>query len=442
MSVATISLELRRAAHVLGHDDDAYRGLIERIGPASVVLIGEASHGTHEFYRERARLTRSLIRHAGFQSVAVEGDWPDCWRVDRWVRGHAGEETANEALGGFARFPTWMWRNADVLDFVGWLRDWNEHHAQLPVGFYGLDLYAMHRAMRLVIDHLDRVNPAAAARARARYACLDRFESQPQAYGYAVEVGAHESCEEYVIQQLLEMLSRSLVHRGVTPPDPDETFHAQQCARLVMGAEAYYRAIYRGPAASWNLRDQHMYSTLEALVAHLRERGGTGKVVVWAHNSHLGDARATDMRRRGELNLGELVRRKWQRDAFLIGQTTYRGTVTAAHDWDGPACRMTVRPGLPDSHEDLLHRVGLPRFWLDLDPRGKAAAALSVDRLERFIGVIYRPETERLSHYYHANLSGQFDAVLHFDETRAVEPLERTGTWEAGELSETFPSGL
>lgn len=443
MSTASLALEVRRIARPLGHDDDSYDELLACIGDARVVLIGEASHGTHEFYRERARLTRSLIRKAGFDAVAAEADWPDAWRLNRWVRGGAHDATAGDALACFERFPTWMWRNAEVLDFAGWLRDWNEHHPLGAAGFYGLDLYAMHRSMRFVLDYLDRADPAAAARARARYACLDRFESEPQAYGYAVETGFHESCEDYVVEQLIEMLERA----GDREADRagaarDETFHALQSARLVVDAEAYYRAMFRGPAVSWNLRDRHMFTTLEALIAHLREAGGSGRVVVWAHNSHLGDARATDMHRRGELNLGELVRQRFGEDAFLIGQTTHHGTVTAATNWDAPAARMMVRPALAESWEELLHRVGLPRFWLDLHAKGPIVAQLVPPRLERFIGVIYRPQTERMSHYYHASLANQFDALLHFDETRAVEPLERTGHWEAGELADTYPSGL
>jgi len=379
----------------------------------------------------------------GFHAVAVEADWPDAYRVNCYLRGAGNDQDAEEALRGFERFPTWMWRNADLLDFVGWLRD---HNDGLPgsakVGFYGLDLYSLHTSIGAVLTYLEKIDPEAAGRARARYACFNQFGEDTQTYGYVTSLGLSKSCEDEVVHQLLELRRRATDYaRRDGRVAADEFFYAEQNARLVKNAEQYYRSMFHGRVSSWNLRDRHMAETLEALVTHLGNGQGTPKVVVWAHNSHLGDARATDMGRQGELNIGQLVRETHPHDAVLVGFTTHHGTVTAASDWGAAAERKRVRPGRPDSYEALFHEVGVPNFLLPL--RGaRAAAELREPRLERAIGVIYRPETERVSHYFQARLADQFDAVLHFDETRAVEPLERTPRWETGEVPETFPSGI
>jgi erythromycin esterase-like protein len=443
---AMLSDKVRQAAHELTGVAQDYDPLLELIGDARFVLLGEASHGTHEFYRERAQITKRLIAEKGFTALAVEADWPDAYRVNRYVRGVGSDQESVEALAGFKRFPAWMWRNADVLDFVGWLR---AHNDRLPpsvpkTGFYGIDLYSLHASIEAVISYLDKVDPDAARRARARYGCFEHFQQDPQAYGYATSLGFTESCEDEVVSQLVE-LQRHLdeyARRDGRVPE-DEHFYAEQNARLAKNAEHYYRSMFRGRVSSWNLRDRHMAETLDALVAHLdrHRQGGYAKVVVWAHNSHLGDARATEMGDAGELNVGQLVRERYGRDAVLIGFSTYSGTVTAASDWGEPAERKRVRPALAGSYEALFHDTGLPRFLLLLRD-SSVAADLGEARLERAIGVIYRPETERWSHYFHARLPDQFDAVLHFDETRAVEPLERTAGWERGEAPETFPAGL
>ena len=419
-----------------------YDRLVERIGDARLVLIGEASHGTREFYAERARITRRLIVEKGFNAVAAEADWPDAWRVDRYVRGRGRDRSAGEALAGFRRFPSWMWRNDVVLEFVTWLRAHNESlepgHAR--TGFYGLDLYSMFTSMEAVLRYLDKVDPAAARRARDRYACFDHFHEDSQAYGYATSYGMGKACEDAVVAQLVELTRRAgeyAMRDGAAAAD--ELFSAEQNARLVKNAEEYYRSMFRGRVSSWNLRDRHMGETLDALLAHLDARGAGAKVVVWAHNSHLGDARATEMGEAGELNLGQLTRERYGRDAVLVGFSTYTGTVTAADDWDAPAKTKRVRPGLPGSYEALFHDVGIPRFLLILDSR--IPDDLLLRRLQRAIGVIYRPETERLSHYFHAHLPAQFDAVIHIDETRALRPLERESAG-AEEAPETFPTGM
>ncbi len=436
---------LRAAAHELTGDRRDYDPLLELIGEARIVLIGEASHGTHDFYRERARITERLIAERGFVAVAVEGDWPDAYRVNRYIRGGGGDRDAEEALRGFARFPTWMWRNADVLDFVGWLRTHNEgrHHTGQKVGFYGLDLYSLGASMEAVIAYLDEQDPDAAARARARYECLQPYSGESSAYGQAVLLGVSEPCRRGVIEQLVELRRRAgeyLLRDGLAAED--EYFFAEQNAAIVTNAEEYYRTMFGDRAGSWNQRDRHMADTLDQLIAHLDRHGGTTKVVVWAHNSHVGDARATEMARRGELNIGQLMRERHGRDAVSVGFTTYEGSVTAASDWGAEPERKRVRPALADSYEALLHTVGMPAFLLCPLESGDSGRSLSEPRLERAIGVIYRPETERQSHWFAANAARQYDALVHLDVTRAVEPLERTPRWELGEPPETYPTAL
>jgi erythromycin esterase-like protein len=435
------------AAHVLHGSPGDFDPLLALVGDARAVLLGEASHGTHDFYRVRAELTKRLIREKGFRAVAVEADWPDGYRINRYVRGRSQDADAEEALAGFVRFPQWMWRNADVLDFVGWLR---EHNAGIAdetarIGFYGLDLYSLHASMAAVLDYLRIVDPEAAARAARRYACFDHFGPDPQAYGYAATLGLAPSCEREVIGQLVELRAAAAEYaRRDGRLAPDDLFFAERNAQVVATAEQYYRTMFQSHTASWNLRDRHMADTLAALERFLESRGTSAKVVVWAHNSHLGDARATEMGARGELNLGQLSRERLGPEAVLVGFTTYAGTVTAASDWDAHAERKTVRPGLPGSYEALFHDTGVSSFFLDLRGPSEMVRALTDPRLERAIGVIYRPETERLSHYFRARLPLQFDAAFHYDHTRAVEPLERTPIWERGEaeLPETFPSAL
>jgi erythromycin esterase-like protein len=434
---------LRDAIHPLRGERSDFDPLFERIGDAGLVLIGEASHGTHEFYRIRAEITKRLITEHGFGAVAVEADWPDAYRVNRYVRGLDGDSDASEALPGFVRFPQWMWRNADVLDFVGWLRAHNDGQAESArAGFYGLDLYSLHASIAAVLQYLDTADPAASRRARERYACFDRFEGDPQSYGYAASLGLAPSCEADVVAQLVDLRrTAASLPRSDHQVIPDDLFYAAQNALVVANAERYYRAMFGGRALSWNLRDGHMADTLDALVTHLSGGPGRAKVVVWAHNSHLGDARTTEQGRSGELNLGQLVRERHGEDSVAVGFSTYGGTVTAASDWDEPAERMIVRPALPHSYELLFHQVGVPNFLVVTREPG-AAAVLTPLRLQRAIGVIYRPGTERQSHYYHAQLARQFDAMLHYDVTRAVEPLDRSAPWSMADVPESYPTAL
>jgi erythromycin esterase-like protein len=426
-----------------GADRD-YDALLDLCRDARYVLLGEASHGTHEFYRDRAEITRRLIREAGFTAVAVEADWPDAYRANCYVQGMSRAKNADAALAGFQRFPTWMWRNTEIRDFLDRLRRHNDSLAESAqkVGFYGLDLYSLHASIEAVLGYLDRVDPEAARRARARYGCFEDFGEDTQAYGYAASFGMAPSCEEQVVAQLRDLRRRAEEYAHLDGRiAADDFFFAEQNARLVANAEEYYRTMFRGRESSWNLRDRHMFGTLLALTAHL-EAQGAGRVVVWAHNSHLGDARATEMGRRGELNLGQLVREHEGRKAVLVGITTDHGWVTAASDWGAPAERKRVRPGLAGSFEALFRDVEVPRFLLLLRENERATDLLLQPRIQRAIGVIYRPQTERLSHYFEALLPHQFDAVIHFNETRALEPLERSAGWDEGEAPETYPTGI
>ncbi|WEF35010.1 erythromycin esterase family protein [Pseudoduganella chitinolytica] len=441
---------LRQDARPLDHAD-GFDAVLETIGDASIVLLGEATHGTREFYRMRAEISKRLIVEKGFDAIAVEADWPDALRVSRYVQ-HGGDDmTAEGALAGFKRFPQWMWRNQEIVELVNWLRVHNGHVASSArrVGFYGLDLYSLAQSMQAVVEYLQQADPEAAERARQRYACIDHMAEDPQRYGYATTFGMKEDCEREVVRQLMELTRQANAHlAGGSGQVPDELFYAQQNARVARNAETYYRSMFQSRDESWNVRDSHMAETLEALREHIAQRTGKpAKVVVWAHNSHLGDARATEMGEGGQLNLGQLVRERYRpEDTFLLGFTTHTGTVTAATDWDGPAELKRVVASRPDSVERLLHDVatagGMAQFLLPLKGRDSALARLPVRRLERAIGVIYRPDTERYSHYFGADAAKQFDALIHVDRSTALQPLERSALWQMDEVPETYPSGL
>jgi protein-L-isoaspartate(D-aspartate) O-methyltransferase len=416
-------------------EDPDFGAIADRFADARVVLLGEASHGTSEFYRARAAVTRRLVERHGFTIVAAEADWPDAASLDRFVR-RRPDPVTNEGEP-FQRFPTWMWRNTDVAAFTGWMRAYNDGVApDRQVGFYGLDLYNLSASMRAVIDYLDKVDPEAARTARERYGCLQPWGASPQSYGRMANRKGLAPCENAVVAMLQDINARKMTYAA---HDGDEFLDAAANARLVKDAESYYRTMYYGAAESWNVRDRHMYETLCQI---LEAKGAHSKAVVWAHNSHIGDARATDMGwRREELNIGQLCRERFGREAALIGFGTHAGTVAAADDWDAPMRIMRVNASLPESYERLAHESGQPRFLLDLRPGGsdRVREALSKPRLERFIGVIYRPDTERLSHYASCDLAGQFDAWIWFDETSAVTPL---GDRRQHGPDDTYPFGL
>ena len=406
--------------------------LLERIGDARIVLLGEATHGTSEFYRMRERISRELIIKKGFRFIAIEGDWPDAARIDNYVR-HL--EYPPSEWTAFARFPTWMWRNNEVRDFIDWLRGHNASTKHKGVAFHGLDLYSLHVSIRSVLNYLDQVDPNAAAVARKRYGCLTPWQGDPATYGHAALTGSYRSCEQPVVHALRDLLEKRLAY---AEHDGERFFDAVQNARLVANAERYYRIMYYGSRASWNLRDEHMFTTLKNLLAYY---GKASKAIVWAHNSHVGDAAATEMASRGEYNIGHLCRQEFGDNAYLVGFGTNSGTVAAASDWDGLMEIKKVQPALPKSYEQLCHATGHAHFMLALRKRAglTGAQGLGKPKLERAIGVIYRPETERASHYFQAILPRQFDEYIWFDQTRAVTPFD---TAELTGLPDTYPLGV
>lgn len=425
MTVHTPSLagKIDIAARLRAHAEDlpspdhpSFGDAFERFGDARIVLLGEATHGTHEFYAARAAISRNLVERHGFTIIAVEGDWPDIARLDDYVRHNGPRPRLGEP---FARFPSWMWRNREMHTFIDWLRN---HNAGLPeerrVSLRGLDVYSLGESIHAVTRYLDQHDPAAAQRARQRYGCLTPWQDEPQLYGHAAERGRFADCEDAVVAQLRELLDHRM---GWIAQDGEAFFDAERNARIVRAAEQYYRSIYRGAAESWNLRDRHMFETLQALMAHQAD----ARAIVWAHNSHVGNASATAMGWRGEFNIGELVRTAYGDDAVLIGFGTDRGTVAAASDWGGTMEVMKLRPAREDSWETAFRRIGLARCLLDWR-RGAdkgLAEALGQTLLERAVGVVYRPQTEFLSHYFEAVLGQQFDAYVWFEESCAVTPI-------------------
>jgi erythromycin esterase-like protein len=413
------------------------------------VLLGEATHGTAEFYRARSQITQRLITEEGFDAVVVEADWPDAYAVNRFVTGRLAG-TAEQALDVFERFPAWMWRNRETAHFIEWLHAYNREfrpagpRRKMPISFYGLDLYSLTRSIKAVIEYLEGVDPVAAIRARARYACFDQFIDDPQAYGYAAGLGLTDTCEQEIVSQLVEMQKRSYDYMSLNGLiGEDEYFAAEQNARVVHHAEEYYRSLFSRHENSWNVRDRHMFETLQDISLHLRWiLGREAKVVVWAHNSHVGNAAATSMAARGEVNIGQLLREVEGRNAMLVGFSTSRGTVTAASEWDGPPQVKQIVEPFAGSYEEIFGLCPRKNFILDLREPNEMVDLLREPKLQRAIGVVYRPDTERVSHYYHARLPEQFDFMIHLSETTALEPLETRLHPERPEYEETFPFGL
>ena len=448
-STKALVAAIERHAQPLSGDFQDYDSVIAAARGKRFVLLGEASHGTREFYRARAEITERLLGEAGFDAVAVEADWPDAYRVNRYVQHLGSDADADAALGDFARFPRWMWRNSDVRRFVEWLHAFNElpegaGARPQPAGFYGIDLYSLNASVHAVLRYLERVDPAAAKRARIRYGCLWHYMEDPQSYGFAAQSGLVDSCEDAIVLQLTELLesAHAYVSRASYAAE-DAYFCAVQNAKVVKEAEEYYRALYRGRPNTWNLRDGHMYDTLEALSAHLGKRlGRPARLVVWAHNSHVGNAAATEMGERGEINIGMLARERHGKNALLVGFSTSRGHVTAASDWDMPAETKRIRDPWAGSYEEVFHGVCHKNFVLDLRERNDAVDLLMEPRLQRAIGVIYRPGTERHSHYFRTCLPEQFDFMLHFDETGPVTALDTRTQPRYADMDETYPRGL
>ncbi|TRD12127.1 erythromycin esterase family protein [Erythrobacter insulae] len=431
---SAVAARLRPYAELLPSPDTPdFGNIFDRYGDARLVLLGEATHGTHEFYTARAAISRRLIQHHGFTIIAVEGDWPDIARLDDYVRLRGPRPHRGEP---FVRFPTWMWRNEEMLGFIDWLRG---HNAQLPeesrVSLRGLDVYSLGESIEAVIEYLDRHDPPAAERARQRYGCLAPWQDDPQLYGHAVEQNRFAACEDAVVEQLRDLLSHRM--KWIADYDGEDFFDAEQNARIVRAAEQYYRSIYRRASESWNLRDRHMFETLQAVMAHHEN----ARALVWAHNSHVGNAAATAMGWHGEFNIGELVRAAYHDDAVLIGFGTDRGTVAAASDWGADMQIQELRSARDDSWEAAFRSIGLMRCLVDWRrcKDGDPKDTLSQSMLERAVGVVYRPQSELMSHYFEAVLSEQFDAYVWFEESRAVTPL---GPVRPHGAPEVWPFGL
>lgn len=418
-------------------DDKAYDNLLEKIGDAQIVLLGEATHGTHEFYEIRSEITKRLILEKNFNAIAIEGDWPDAYQINAYITNQK-YDNAREAVSAFDRFPTWMWQNIPIIELIEWLKKHNEQKSK-HVHFYGLDLYSMYRSIDAIITYLQKINPTLAQEAKKLYGCLEPFRQDPQTYGYAIFSQLSRGCQNEVIEELkkLENTEWELLQEKNT--SSEETFYVMQNARVVKNSEHYYRSLFFSEVNNWNIRDTHMMETLEEIIKFYKKCGVVDpKIVIWAHNSHIGNAAATQMSTQGEFNIGQLVKEKFGSKSYSVGFTTYNGMVSAASEWHMPVERKRVLNALPNSYEDLFHTVGISAFLLFLDDKNIVPENL----LERAIGVIYAPQTERQSHYFYASLVHQFDAVIHVDTTSALEPLEKTQAWIEGEIPETYPSGL
>lgn len=407
-------------------EKNQYASLLDKIGDARFVLMGEATHGTHEFYQARIEISQELIQKKNFMAIAIEGDWPDVYTMHRYIQGKGDQENHEKALKDFKRFPIWMWRNKTLPPFLYWLRNLND---QLPpenkIGFYGLDLYSLSSSMKAVINYLNKIDPEAAKRAQSRYACFDHMNGDPQTYGYLTSSGMKKSCVKEAVEQLIELQHHAFDYiKKDQLSSAEDYFYNMQNAKIVKNAENYYRTMFEGRVSSWNVRDTHMTETLTLIADHLENRfQKPAKIIVWAHNSHVGDARATEMGEHGEVNIGQLTREQHDADTFLLGFSTDHGSVTAASKWDGAHETKRVQPGLTGSYEELFHQLRYKNFLLDLHSNPQLEHYLHIPRLQRAIGVVYRPDTERESHYFFTRLPYQFDSIIHFDHTHAVEPL-------------------
>lgn len=402
-----------------------FRPLLEQIGDARIVLLGEATHGTQEFYQTRIQLSKYLIEEKGFHAIAFEADWPHVYPMHRYIQGVTNESTPLMALSEFKRFPQWMWRNATIPPFLDWLKKYNTQ-AEIKVGLYGLDLYSLNDSIQAVIEFLKSENPDLAKHAIKNYSCFDHVAVDPQLYAYLVHTKAKKSCVQAVTAQLLEMQQHVFNQIDQDNLEKKERhFYATQNARLVKNAEHYYRALFESREETWNIRDQHMGETLQNILSHIENSTQTpAKIIVWAHNSHIGDARATEMGSKGEINLGQIVREHFSQTSFHIGFSTYSGKVCAASEWDNPVEVKTIVPGISESYEALFHKLRYKDFILFLHQGKHVEHLLAVSRLQRAIGVIYRPDTERFSHYFFTKLPYQFDALIHFDLTSPLKPLD------------------
>jgi erythromycin esterase len=412
--------------------------LLDRIGDARYVLLGEASHGTSEYYTWRAEITKRLITEKGFSFIGVEGDWPDCYRVNRYVKAysHSGE-SAESVLHEYERWPTWMWANREIVELAEWLRDYNECiGAERKVGFYGLDVYSLWDSMHAVVDYLERIDPALAQGARRAYRCFDPYGEDVQEYARATYL-VPTDCENEVVAVLRELRARATQYRD---DGRESYFNAEQNALVARNAELYYRTMVRGGPASWNVRDNHMVETLERLMHHY---GASAKAIVWEHNTHIGDARYTDMARAGMVNVGQLVRQAHERDGVvLVGFGSHHGSVIAGDEWGAPMRRMMVPPARSESWEALCHEHlgGDALFVFNGDTDG-GIRGLDEAIDHRAIGVVYDPRREKWGNYVPTLMPLRYDAFLYVDESRALDPLHMPAHVDH-EAPETFPSGM
>lgn len=451
MSSEHIEKELTESLNkVISHIDlnkiEDHSIIFKNIGNARIVLMGEATHGTKEFYEMRIALSKKLIQEHNFNAIAIEGDWPSAHRIHRFIQALDENDSNESCLDAFKRFPTWMWRNKTLSPFLGWLKKYNDNcsKANQKIGFYGLDLYSLQESIQSVINYMQINDPESSKKTEAHYSCFDHVAVDPQLYGYLVQQNIKQACVKEVTQQLLEIQCKRYSQLEKELKDQDDTlYYATQNARLIKNAEEYYRSLFEPRATSWNIRDQHMAQTLSNLISHLETKlNAPAKVIVWAHNSHVGDARATEMNDRGEINLGQLIREQYDATSYLLGFSTYEGKVTAASSWDGPAEYKNVLPALAGSYEALFHRVSTDNFFLSLRGKSHILDLLKIPQLQRAIGVIYLPETERLSHYYFSRLPYQFDGIIHIDHTNAIVSLEKTPFVNEEEFPDTYPSGI
>ena len=429
--------EVRNLARPL-RDPTDLDPLMARIGDARVVLLGEASHGTHEYYTWRTAITRRLVEEKGFSFVAVEGDWPDCYRLNRFVKAYPGTpEKAADALETFRRWPTWMWANEEVKHLVDWLRGYNDGQPDArKVGFYGLDVYSLWDSLHEVMGYLRKKDPTAFAAARRALKCFEPYGEEAQEYARATMYG-DESCRDEVIDLLRRVRAAAEAHDG--GDGRDGQFVAEQNALVIKNAEAYYRAMVRSDNESWNVRDRHMAETLDRLLAH---HGRGAKAVVWEHNTHIGDARYTDMADDGMVNIGQLARERYgEDDTVLVGFGSYRGTVIAGDSWDAPWAEMRVPPAREDTWEDVLHKATARDALYVFPP--DVSKEMSEWRGHRAIGVVYRPQYERYGNYVPTVLPRRYDAFLYIDQSKGVRPLFRPTDAELPEEApETYPTGV
>lgn len=434
------SMLLAKQISSFNNDSSSYHSFIERLGEAQLILMGGSTHGTYEFYKIRSEITKALIKEKGFNAIAIEADWPDVYNLNLYVKNQKPEMDDYAALKTFETFPSWMWCNDVILDFIRWLRAHNDkiQDSQNKLGIFGLDLYSLHTSMKLVIEYLEKIDPTAAEQAKERYQCMEQYSEEPTTYSYAVAAGLVPDCKDEVYTQLIEILKMEIQTLRDPDASQEELLFLIQNAKVVANAEAYYRSLFSGPEITWNLRSKHMMDTLETLrVFHQRLSGRPPKIIVWAHNVHIGDARATHMAQKNKISMGQLARDHYGEKCYLLGFSSYEGTVTASSKWGGDTEVKKLQPAAEGSYEYLFHQLNTPSFVLYLEEN----IPLIQPALQRSIGVIYKPETESVSHYHYAHLPQQFNAIIHVDSTTAVKPLNMKKHWGIGEFPDTFPTG-